>query len=99
MAEYLSDRPFSGVRQMKYEQMLSERPDAVKEMSNEDLEQYLLDLEDTYRSRTMELLEPCMDDEGATEELKATDWAAYNQAVERAQRRARELALAEMMES
>lgn len=99
MAVFITSRPFRGVQQMKYERMLETCPETVRTMEKDDLEGYLRDLESRYRDRTMQLLPSCMQREGATEELKASDWMAYYRATESAQRAAREIALAEMMEA
>ena len=99
MATFLSDRPFSGVRQMKYEQMLAERPETVHSMGNKELEEYLDLLEQRYLDRTMELLPSCLEMAGATEDLKASDWMANLRACEQGQRMASEMALTEMLEA
>ena len=99
MATYLTGRPFTGIRQMKYERMLAETPETVRDMSKQDLEEYLGLLEERYRDRTMELLPSCLERMGATEELKASDWAAYHMACEQGQRMAREVALADVLEA
>lgn len=99
MATFLTSRPFTGVRQMKYEKMLAETPETVRAMSKQDLEEYLALLEERYRDRTMELLPSCLEKMGATEELKASDWAAYHRVCEQGQRMAREIALNEMLEA
>lgn len=99
MATLLSDRPFSGVRQMKYEQMLERSPATVEAMSTRELEDLLDAMESFYLRRTMELLEGCMQACGATEVLKASDWAAYDRAVAQAQQMAREMALQETLEA
>lgn len=99
MATFLSSRPFTGVRQMKYEKMLEETPEVVREMSKGDLEDYLNALEKRYRARTMELLPSCLEKAGASEELKRSDWMANYRAIEEGQRMAREMALAEMLEA
>lgn len=99
MATFLTSRPFTGVRQMKYEKMLAETPEAVRAMSRRDLEGHLTSIEERYRDRTMELLPSCLERMGATEELKASDWGEYHRACEQGQRMAREVALAEVLEA
>ena len=99
MATFLSARPFSGVRQMKYERMLAEQPETVREMTKRDLEDHLAKLEGRYRDRVMELLPSCLEAAGASEELKRNDWAANYRAIECGQRMAREMALREMLDA
>lgn len=99
MATFLTGRPFTGVRQMKYERMLAEEPETVRAMERRDLEDYLAATEGMYRDRVMELLPACLARAGACEELKRADWAAHHRACERGQRMAREIALAEMLDA
>ena len=57
MATFATKRPFSGVRQMKYEQLLETNPAWVKKADPEELEEYLKQVEQRWAARTSEILE------------------------------------------
>lgn len=98
MAVFATDKPFgNGVRQMKYEKMLSECPERVREMPREDLEEYLGIIERTYVKRCGELYESCMRSLGVTSDLATRDYGLWYERYEQATAQAREIALNEAM--
>lgn len=99
MAIFVTDKPFRGVRQMKYRKMMDECPEVIEKMSKSEVEDYLARMEQFYAERKMNLVEPCMKKLGATEELKQSDWNEYYNRVEQARLMAQEIALNEMLEA
>ena len=61
MATFATKRPFSGVRQMKYEQLLETNPAWVKKADPEELEEDLKQVEQRWAARTSEILEQLME--------------------------------------
>lgn len=90
---------FSGVRRIKYEQMLEASRETLESMTLDELEAFLGALERTYQQRSLELAQDVAARMGATEELKATDPAGWLKIHEQAQRAASEIALREMLEA
>lgn len=98
MAVCVTDRPFSGVRQIKYEQLLETNPEWVAEVSNKELEEYLYDLERRYQTRCCQLVEEGwekMVSENPTVTGSAEAWSLGERLAERA----REIALQEMLDA
>lgn len=100
MAVFATSRPFGhGVRQMKYEKMLDECPEKIREMPKDELEGFLYMVEKFYIERCGELFEPCMKSLGATRELQMSDTGLWHEKYEQARAMAREMALEEALAS
>lgn len=101
MATFLGDRPFTSLKQMKYEQLLERDPEWVKEVSKEELEAYLEKLQQRYLERLKELHPLYEEKLGLTfevrQDLLQNNWMKFYQTVEEAQRLAREQALQEFL--
>lgn len=98
MAKFLTDRPFSGVRQIKYEQLLETDPEWVAQVSKEELREYLYALERRYQERCYQLVT-----EG-WERVLAEDPSVQGSAAacaisETLSAQAREIAMAELLEA
>lgn len=56
MATYTDDFPFAGVAYAKYLQLLDIEPEWVEQVSNEELEDYLQSVAESYQQRYEELV-------------------------------------------
>lgn len=98
MAAFLTSRPFSGIKQAKYELLLETNPDWIKQATRQEVEEYLDRVQKRMEARGMELMDQSMVEMGCTEELKARDWMEYVNRLEQAQRKAQEIAWNEAMQ-
>lgn len=98
MATFLTDRPFSGLKQMKYEQLLQTDPDWVREVSREELEDHLTKLVKRYQQRCYQLV-----DEGMAKALadnpQISGTAEHFRVGEQVAAQAREIAMRELLEA
>ena len=97
MASYLTDKPFHGIKQAKYEMLLESNPEWVGQATKEELEGYLDEVQERWMKRGLELMPSTMASLGCTEELKATDWMEYVNRLGQAERTAQEIAWEEEM--
>lgn len=98
MAKFVTSRPFSGVRQIKFEQLLETNPDWVAQVSERELEDYLYALEKRYQDRCHQLVEENW------EKVLAADPTVQGTAEaitvgETISARAREIAMSELLEA
>ena len=56
MAVFVTDRPFRGVEQIKYEQLLADNPQFIRDADKDELEAYLRRLSDRYQQRCAEIV-------------------------------------------
>lgn len=101
MATYLTDRPFSGIKQAKYEALLETDPEWVKKVSREELEETLELAEDTFLDKTWTYLDARMKALGCGDgsPLQRTDPGRLIALREQAMREARELARQDVLAS
>lgn len=98
MAKFVTSRPFSGVRQIKFEQLLETNPEWVAQVSERELEDYLYALEKRYQDRCHQLVEENW------EKVLAADPTVRGTATaitvgETISARAREIAMSELLEA
>lgn len=98
MATFLSSHPFSGVKQIKYEQLMNTNPQFVKDMEKTEFEEYLKTLERRYRSRCFELVETFVKQAYEKNPGIEGTGAGY-EAIAEATRRAEEIALQELLDA
>lgn len=98
MARFASTRPFSGVRQIKYEQLMETNREFVRSMEKTEFEEYLKTLERRYQDRCFELVEAFVKQAYEKNPGIRGTGAGYA-AIEEATRRAEEIALQELLDA
>ena len=98
MATFATTHPFSGVKQIKYEQLMNTNPQFVKDMEKKEFEEYLKTLERRCQDRCFELVETFV--KKAYEKNPGIEGTgAGYAAIAEATRRAEEIALQELIEA
>ena len=96
----LTNQAYSGYALMRLEFLQAQDPNTLKEMvANGSLTSHLEQAEQMTNARRAELEPLLMQEEGATEALKASNWGAWLSKATAAQARARELAISEVIEA
>ena len=96
----LTNQAFSGYALMRLQFLQAEDPDSLREMeSNGTLAGHLEKVERLTNERRSELELLLMQEEGATEAIKASDWGMWLSKAAAAQAKARELAIREVVEA
>ena len=98
MATFLTSRPFGGIRQAKYEQLLEKNPDWIRGATRQEVEDYLKKVERRFVDRMGELIPGMEKQLGCGQELMREDWAENFSRLQQAQEMAREVAWREAME-
>ena len=98
MAVFLTSRPFSGVRQIKYEQLLETNPDWVAEVPKDELEDYLRTLEQRYQSRCYQLVEDGLE-KALAENPQIQGTAEHFALGKQLAEQAREIAMRELLDA
>lgn len=98
MATFLTSRPFSGIKQAKYELLLETNPAWVKQATKQEVEDYLDRVQKRWEARGLDLMDRIMVEMGCTEELKARDWMEYVNRLGQARQKAQEIAWDEAMQ-
>jgi glucan phosphorylase len=95
----VSPLAFSGIKRAKYERMLEENREQLRNMTLREVEDYLNLVRDRYPKRAYELTMHLMKEWGFERMKEDTDTAAYLRAYDQASRMAQEIAWQEAMES
>lgn len=95
----VSPLAFSGIKRAKYERMLEENREQLRNMTLREVEDYLNLVRDRYPKRAYELTMHLMKEWGFERMREDTDTAAYLRAYDQASRMAQEIAWQEAMES
>lgn len=98
MAVYATDHPFRGIRDVKYQQMHSERLEELRAMTRQEVQDYVDECAHYYQRRVGELVAPCMVKCGATPEVMERDPILYYDNLDRANKMAMDVAYAEFLE-
>lgn len=98
MTTFLSSHPFSGVKQIKYEQLMETNPQFVKDMGKTEFEEYLKTLERRCQDRCFELVEMFVEEAYEKNPGIRGTGAGY-EAIAEATRRAEEIALQELLDA
>ena len=96
----LTNEAFSGYAKMRLDFLLENSPELVREMEEDgSLSTHLEDVQKAVNERRSELEPILMQELGATEELKSSDWGTWYSKASAAQMRAREMAIGEVVEA
>lgn len=98
MAVFVTDRPFRGVEQIKYEQMLADNPQFIRDADKDELEAYLRRLSDRYQQRCAEIVEDA-DKRWRAAHPGVAGSGEHYAALEAARADAEHIALKEMLEA
>lgn len=98
MAVFVTDRPFRGVEQIKYEQLLADNPQFIKDADKDELEAYLRRLSDRYQQRCAEIVEDT-DKRWRAAHPGVAGSGEHYAALEAARADAEHIALKEMLET
>lgn len=98
MAVFVTDRPFRGVEQIKYEQLLADNPQFIKDADKDELEAYLRRLSDRYQQRCAEIVEDA-DKRWRAAHPGVAGSGEHYAALEAARADAEHIALKEMLET
>lgn len=98
MATFITDRPFQGVRQLKYRQLMETNPEWVAALQKEELEEYLAMLEHRFQSRCNDLATSMVEKKlAANPQIEGT--AEHFDLIETSLATAREIALQELLDA
>lgn len=98
MAVFVTDRPFRGVEQIKYEQLLADNPQFIRDADKDELEAYLRRLSDRYQQRCAEIVEDA-DKRWRSAHPGVAGSGEHYAALEAARADAEHFALKEMLEA
>lgn len=98
MAVFVTDRPFRGVEQIKYEQLLADNPQFIRDADKDELEAYLRRLSDRYQQRCAEFVEDA-DKRWRAAHPGVAGSGEHYAALEAARADAEHIALNEMLEA
>ena len=98
MAVFVTDRPFRGVEQIKYEQLLADNPQFIRDADKDELEAYLRSLSDRYQQRCAEIVEDA-DKRWRAAHPGVAGSGEHYAALEAARADAEHIALKEMLEA
>lgn len=98
MAVFVTDRPFRGVEQIKYEQLLADNPQFIRDADKDELEAYLRRLSDRYQQRCAEIVEDA-DKRWRAAHPGVAGSGEHYAALEAARADAEHIALKEMLEA
>lgn len=98
MAVFVTDRPFRGVEQIKYEQLLEDNPQFIRDADKDELEAYLRRLSDRYQQRCAEIIEDA-DKRWRAAHPGVAGSGEHYAALEAARADAEHIALKEMLEA
>lgn len=96
----LTSQAYSGYAKMRLEYLQSRNPEAARKMEQEGtLSSHLEQIERAANEARARSEAQLMQETGATEALKASDWGAWYAKASTAQARAREIAIKEVVEA
>lgn len=98
MAVFVTDRPFRGVEQIKYEQLLADNPQFIRDADKDELEAYLRRLSDRYQQRCAKIVEDA-DKRWRAAHPGVAGSGEHYAALEAARADAEHIALKEMLEA
>lgn len=98
MAVFVTDRPFRGVEQIKYEQLLADNPQFIRDADKDELEAYLRRLSDRYQQCCAEIVEDA-DKRWRAAHPGVAGSGEHYAALEAARADAEHIALKEMLEA
>ena len=98
MAVFVTDRPLRAVEQIKYEQLLTDNPQFIRNADRDELEAYLRKLSDRYQQCCAEIVEDA-DKRWRAAHPGVAGSGEHHAALEAARADAEHIALKEMLEA